>query len=115
MGKRNSNANGHDADFTPLTDAVMPYLEKEVADCAGSLNEAVQVGEGQGSMSMTIHVKRGKAGHFKCTIKTRVRSPRPPIELDFHIDKRTKQLAFGFNPTEHGTGEEEGESAGAGQ
>lgn len=107
-----AKGNGKAPSFTPIVDAVLPYIEKELADCAPELNAAVQVGEGEGSISITVQVKRAKAGRMKCEIRTRVRAPRPPVSLDFHLEDG--QLALGFIESEHGTGEgdAEGEPAG---
>ena len=115
MGKKISKANGHAAppDFRPIVETVEQHFGKELSDCIGELNEAVQVGEGQASFSTTLHIKRGKAGRFIATLTSRVRAPREPVSIDMHVDADTGQLALGFNPQEHGTGEDEEEGEGA--
>jgi len=113
--KRNGRANGAaPPDFRPIIDTVEQHFGKELADCIGELNEAVQVGEGQASFSVTLQIKRGKAGRFVATLTSRVRAPREPVTIDMHVDEDTGQLALGFDPAKHGTddGEEEGEGAG---
>ena len=74
---------------------VLASIEGELIDILPELNAAVQRGNGEGSFSSTLHIKKAKKGRFKAIVKARVRTPREPIELDMHIDA-DGQLSLGL-------------------
>lgn len=105
---KNGTKNGA-ADFSPIVEDVMEHIGKELADAIPELNEAVQFGDGEGSFSVTLQIKRGKKNRFTATLKSRVRSPRPPIEIDMHLENG--QLRLGYDEAKHG--KEDGPKTGA--
>lgn len=107
-----------------IVDELIPYIEKELVDCMPELAAAVKVGEGEGSISITMQLKQVKPKRgaksptnlVKGEIKTRVRAPRQPIPVELHLDD-SGQLAFGYVVEEVEGGEKDagkGKGKGAG-
>lgn len=85
-----------------IVDKIITAFREQLEEAMPQLNEAVQRGDGEASVTATVQIKRKKKGRFAASLKTRVRAPLEPVEFDCHLDGASGQLDLGFDEKEHG-------------
>lgn len=90
------------------TRAVIEAIERELILAGDEIAAGVRAAKKkQASFTATAAWTQGKRDLLKCLISVRVRTPREPLELAFHLDE-DQQLALGFPPGYDEQAEDEG-------
>jgi hypothetical protein len=77
-----------------IVKALIDPIMRELILALPELNAGVKTTARQASLSATATIKGAKRGRFRGTVTVRVRTPRDPHEIDFHLDNG--QLSLGL-------------------
>lgn len=92
-----------------IVSEVMGQLERELIAALPELQAGVNTAAASGSFSATLQISKARK-RFKGKLSARVRTPREPYELDFHLDDGQLTLGLGPDAEEDEDAEEEVEA-----